>query len=81
MDGFTCMFEVFIDVCYVFGSKMMIIGPIVDSIDANGVFKLLGVTFQWSRLIAWACVDLRSLEHVHWGAGGVHQAFEQNCQI
>jgi hypothetical protein len=69
MDGFTCIFEVFTDVCYVFSSKMMILGPIVDSIDANGAFKLLGVTFQWSRLIAWAYIDLRSLEHVHWGGG------------
>lgn len=58
MDGFTCIFEVFTDVCYVFSSKMMILGPIVDSIDANGAFKLLGVTFQWSRLIAWAYIDL-----------------------
>ncbi len=39
MDGLTYMFEVFIDVCYVFISRMRILGPIVGFI---GVCKLLG---------------------------------------
>ncbi len=46
MDGFTCMFEMFTNVCYVSSSKMMILGPIVGSIGVNGVLKLLGVNIS-----------------------------------
>jgi hypothetical protein len=60
MDGFTCMFEVFIDVCYVSGSRMMILGPIVNSIDVNGVFKLLGDNTSMEPI---DCMGMLTFDH------------------
>jgi hypothetical protein len=59
MGGLTCMFEVFISVCCMSNFGMMIQLMVCSS--------YWGIALPWSPLIAWACVDLGLLEHVHLG--------------